>query len=173
MRWKKMGHLLGVIDLQPGTKHCLENVLKDQLDGFLCAKDREETFNKLLDFVVRHVEITLEDWKVDQSWIKLLHDFAEIIKTLMVTVLQEIVGPQCPIGKLSPNIRSSRSRRQFGVKDMLQTLKNIFCDPTVIKGYGEELQRRHNNTFTAWAIEAFGEAWCCLVDGEWDEILIT
>lgn len=111
--------------------------------------------------------------KLTESGYILLYDFVEIVKTMMVSVLKDIVGPQCPKDKSRQNIHSLRSRRQFGVKDMLQTLKNIFCNAEVIRGYGEELQRRHNNTFTAWAMEAFGEAWCCLVDGEWDEMLIA
>ena len=169
-RWEKMIIQSEKIQFKLATKLCLESVLRKQLYKLMCGKDNQQTSGKLVDFLIHHVKITMRYHSVDNKWMKLLDDSVELMKQLLALLLKKFIHPLCPKENkvLFPTIRPMRLRRQFGVTDMLQTLKNIFCDPDVIRGYGKELQRRRGNTFTAWAIEVFGEAWCCLVDNEWN-----
>ena len=81
-------------------------------------------------------------------------------------------NPTCPKKKLvQTKVRPMKTRRQFGVEDMMHTLVLVLCDPDVMRGYAEELKRRHpDKSFMTWAAFVFGKGFCCVIKGEWDTI---
>ena len=50
------------------------------------------------------------------------------------------MDPFCPNERPdTTKIRPNKVRRQFGVINMLYTLKSIFCEPIVVEGYAKEM----------------------------------
>ena len=173
-KWKirnEAGRLLPMLEFSQGTKGCLQSHLNNTLYDLLCRHGiREEHLDYFLDFAVDLANISVND-KGDK-WLKSAQIIAEFIKKCKKSLFKHLVDPFCPNEKPGPDhIWPMKVRRQFGVVNMLHTLKSIFCDPIVVEGYATEMQERYNKTFTAWALRFLGKAWCCLITKEWESIM--
>ena len=170
---KNAGHLVVKLEFSKETKVCLQSFLNGTLHDLLCKQGmREENLDHLLDFVTDLAEISIKE--TGSVWSKAVPLIAKIVKKSKKFIFENFMDPLCPREKPDAdkaNIRPMKIRRQFGVTDTLHTLKIIFCDPTVLEGYAEEMQKRYRKTFTAWTPGVLGKAWCCLINGEWHSIM--
>ena len=152
------------------TKECIERQLADTLYDVLCADDREENMDKALEFTLEVIE-RMGDEDLNGKWgsIKIGIELFTKFKTF---IYKYIMDPLCPSEKPSDaNRRSTKERRQFGVIDILHTLENVYCDPVVVRGIGRFAKAKHKNTHSDWLFEETSKYWCCLVKGEWEDII--
>ena len=166
-----MKHLLLGLEFSPKTIECTQEHLNGTIYDLLCAEAREENLDDLLDFVIHLIETRVLD-RTDK-WVEAIKLGAKIIKKTKQYIFQYIVDAiGCPnVRPGRPLLHPMKTRRQFGVKDMLHTLRNVYCDPLVVKGIGMYFEMKFNNTYSTWLLGTSAEYWCCLVNGEWDRIV--
>ena len=150
------------------TKVCLNNLLNETLYDLFCDPERDANMEDALDFTIYVTRISIDEGE-ESNLTKAILLGAEYLQK---TKAYKNFNPTCPKKKLvQTKIRPMKTRRQFGVKDMMHTLVLVFCDPDVMRGYAEELKRRRpDKSYLAWATFVFGKGFCCVIEGEWHKI---
>ena len=156
-----MGKLIATLDFQPWTKECLKKRLFTIIHDLLCGENREELFKRTM--------MMAERWFTENNYDK---NFLKVVKALVEYLWNsnDVFESICRKNATSwPHNFPMREKRQFGLMDTLHTMKSIFCDDQVLSETIKEMQRRHDEY--PYLLEVVGNLWCCLVTGEWEEII--
>jgi len=140
------------------TKQCFKQEVYDLLYGLLCSEIRSDNLGALAEFI----KMVL-DAHGDSKWARLALDAVEIILVAQDS-LYLIITPRCPL----PPIRSPmrRSRRQFGLRDLLFTLQKGYCsDYIALRLSEEEYTRKQEKSLelNVWGRGVYHGVLCCLV----------
>lgn len=147
---------------------CLKNVLNDTLNDLMCGPEKEENLKHILDFAknLNKVDVVKEEENEVTKAILLIAEHLKETRAYMYT------NPICKKKKPAiTKVPPMKTRRQYGVIDMMHALVLIYCDLDVLRGYVEELTRRkHKTGFMKWVTFVLGKGLCCVIEGEWQEI---
>ena len=146
------------------TKVCLNSMLSETLYDLFCGTERDANMEHALDLAIYLTRVSIDEGE-ESNLTKAILLGAEYLQK---TKAYKNFNPTCPKKKLvQTKIRPMKTRRQFGVKDMMHTMVLVYCDRDVMRGFAEELERRHKKSFMGWAASVFGTGFCCVIEGEW------
>ena len=142
---------------RPATVQCIERTIWANFYSLLCGDQRQLYFPMAVNYIIYGLKKSPE--AIDTSNLKTLIKICEYALKFQ-TAIFAMIDPICP----SAHGSAALHKRQFGVKDLMHTFQNLFCDEELLVLLDEEYSRRYGEEyeepFMKVAIKML-EGWAC------------